>query len=88
MTILLALIAGVGLGYILERGDFCFHSTLRGLFRKPQQLDLIRAYFLTLLIAIPLVQGMRWLGWIEPWIAPFAWQANLVGGLIFGIGMV
>ncbi len=88
MTILLALAAGLVLGYLIERGDFCFHSTLRGLFRRPPQLNLLRAYLLTLLIAIPLVQGMIALGWITPWIAPWAWQANLVGGLIFGAGMV
>ena len=88
MTIPLALAAGLALGYLLERGDFCFHSTLRGLVRRPPQLNLVRAYLLTLLIAVPLVQGMIALGWITPWIAPWAWQANLVGGLIFGAGMV
>ncbi len=31
---------------------------------------------------------MQRLGIIEPWIAPLAWQANIVGGLIFGVGMV
>lgn len=41
MTILLALAAGLALGYLLERGDFCFHSTLRGLIRRPPQLDLL-----------------------------------------------
>ena len=88
MTILLALAAGLGLGYLLERGDFCFHSALRGLFRRPSQLNLTRAYLLSILIAVPLVQGMIALGWITPWVAPWAWQANLVGGLIFGAGMV
>ena len=88
MTILLALAAGTVLGYLFERGDFCFHSTLRGLVRIPRQLNLVRAYLMTLLIAIPLVQGMIALGWIAPWVAPWAWQANLVGGLIFGAGMV
>ena len=88
MTILLALVAGLVLGYLLERGDFCFHSTLRGLIRRPPQLNLLRAYLLTLLIAIPLVQGMIALGWITPWVAPWAWRANLVGGLVFGAGMV
>lgn len=88
MTIILAILCGVGLGYIIERGDFCFHSALRGLVRKPQELDLFRAYLLTLLVAIPLVNGMRLLGWIDPWIPPFAWQANLFGGILFGIGMV
>ena len=88
MSILLALVAGSGLGYILERGDYCFHSTLRGLFKRPAELDLFRAYLLTLLIAIPLVNGMSALGWISPWIAPLAWKANVLGGIIFGIGMV
>lgn len=88
MGILLAIFAGAGLGAILERGDFCFHSLWRGFTRRPRQLDLFRAYLLTLLIAIPLVQIMIALGWIEPWIPPFAWQANIIGGLIFGVGMV
>jgi len=30
----------------------------------------------------------RSLGWIDPWIPPFPWLANIVGGLIFGVGMV
>ena len=88
MGIILAILAGSGLGYIFERGDFCFHSTWRGFVRRPRQLDLFRAYLLALLIGIPLVQGMITLGWIEPWIPPFAWQANIAGGLIFGVGMV
>ena len=88
MTILLAIIAGLGLGVILERGDFCFHSALRGVVRRPRRLDLIRAYFLMLLISVPLVQLMRWAGWIDPWIAPLVWRANVIGGLIFGVGMV
>ncbi len=88
MAVVLAIVAGLGIGWIFERGDFCFHSTWRGLVRQPRQLDLLRAYLLALLIGIPLVQGMIYLDWIEPWIAPFAWQANIVGGLIFGIGMV
>jgi uncharacterized membrane protein YedE/YeeE len=88
MTLLLAFLSGTGLGYALERGDLCFHSTLRGLFRKPQQLDLFRAYVIILLVATPSVSAMRALGWIDPWIPPFAWGANLFGGLIFGVGMV
>ncbi len=88
MTILLGILTGLGAGYIFERGDFCFHSTWRDLLRRPTRPDLFRAYLLLLLISIPLVQGMIALGWIEPSIPPFAWQANLFGGLIFGAGMV
>jgi uncharacterized membrane protein YedE/YeeE len=88
MTVILAILSGLGLGYIIERGDLCFHSTLRGLVRVPRQFDLFRAYVLALLIATPLVAGLGALGWIDPWIPPFAWPANIVGGVIFGIGMV
>lgn len=28
------------------------------------------------------------LGWVEPWVAPFAWLSAIVGGAIFGAGMV
>ncbi|MEM7115014.1 MAG: YeeE/YedE family protein [Chloroflexota bacterium] len=88
LTIVLAIVAGVGLGYILERGDFCFHSTLRGLVSTPRNLTLVHAYLLSLLIAVPLVQGLIALGVIEPWVAPWAWQANIAGGVLFGVGMV
>lgn len=88
MTIILAILAGLGLGYIIERGDLCFHSTLRGLFKWPRQLELFRAYLLAMLVAAPIVYGLIALGLIEPWIPPFVWQANVVGGIIFGIGMV
>ena len=88
MTILLAILTGIGLGYIVERGDLCFHSTWRELLQQPRQPDLFRAYLLLLMISIPLAQGLMALGWIEPWIPPFVWQANLIGGLIFGVGMV
>ena len=56
------------MGYILERGDLCFHSTLRGLVRTPRELDLSRAYLLAILIATPLVYAFMGLGWIDPWI--------------------
>ncbi|MCI0395076.1 MAG: YeeE/YedE family protein [Chloroflexi bacterium] len=88
MSILLAIVSGLALGYVLERGDFCFHSALRGLVRRPQELDLFRAYLLALLTAVPLVQGLVALGWIEPGLPPFAWPANVAGGVLFGVGMV
>ena len=88
MTILLAIIAGLGLGYIIERGDLCFHSTLRGLVRLPRQLDLFRAYLLSILVAAPMIYMLIAMRVIDPWIPPFAWQANLAGGILFGIGMV
>ncbi len=88
MTLLLAVVAGAGLGYVLERGDFCFHSTWRGLFSSPREYSLVQAYLLLLLISTPIVQLLVALDVIDPFVAPFAWQASLVGGVLFGVGMV
>lgn len=87
MAIVLALLVGALLGYYLERGDFCFHSTWRDLLADPPKNELVKAYLLFLVISIPLVRGMVALGWIEPWIPPLAWPANLLGGMLFGVGM-
>jgi uncharacterized protein len=88
LTFSFALLSGLSMGYVLERGDLCFHSTLRGIFRRPKELDLLRAYLVMLLIVTPILALLRTLGWINPWIPPFNWAANISGGLVFGIGMV
>ena len=61
---------------------------MRGLLKLPRQRDLFRTYLLTLLFAMSVAQGMIYLEWIEPWIAPFAWPAAIVGGVLFGAGMI
>lgn len=88
MTILLAVVAGGGLGLVLERGDFCFHSTWRRLLGSPREASLLRAYLLMLVISTPIVQILIATGVIEPFVPPLAWQALIPGGLLFGVGMV
>jgi len=88
VTILLAVVAGGGLGFVLARGDFCFHSTWRRLFGDPAETSLIRAYAVLLLISTPIVQLFVALDVIEPFVPPFAPWAALVGGGLFGVGMV
>lgn len=88
MTIWLAVLAGSALGFVLARGDFCFHSTWRSLFATPRDSGLARAYLVLLIVATPIVQLMMATGVIDPYVPPFAPAAAIVGGLIFGIGMV
>ena len=88
MTILLAIVAGGALGFVLARGDFCFHSTWRRLFQEPAETSLVRAYAVLLLVATPLVQIMVATGAIDPFVPAFAPRAALLGGVIFGAGMV
>lgn len=88
MTLVLAALAGGLLGYVLERGDLCFHSTWRGLLYRPRETELVRAYLLLLLLAIPVVQLFLAFGWIDPFVPPLNPLANVGGGLVFGFGMV
>lgn len=88
MTILLAIVAGGALGFVLARGDFCFHSTWRRLFRPQAETSLVRAYVVLLLISTPIVQIFVATGVIDPFIPPLAPGAAIVGGLLFGGGMV
>lgn len=83
-----AVLAGGLLGFVLERGGLCFHSTWRGLMRTPRQTDLAKAYGLYILVSVPIVQALIALGVIDPWVPPLLWRANIIGGLVFGLGMV
>ncbi len=88
MTIVLAIVAGALLGYVLERGDLCFHATWRGILSRPRETDLVRSYLLLLLLATPIVQLLLATGAIDPFIPPLNPVANIGGGVVFGIGMV
>lgn len=87
LTVILGLAVGVPLGYALQRGGFCMNTAFRSiLFEK--DLSLFRAYILVLLINLVAVNVLNELAVINISIAPFFWPAVIVGGLIFGAGMV
>ena len=88
MTILLAIVAGGALGFVLARGDFCFHSTWRRLSARPAETSLMRAYVVLLLVSTPIVQVFVATDVIDPFIPDFAPAAAIIGGLVFGVGMV
>lgn len=91
MTVLAVLtggLAGLALGFVLQRGQLCFHSTFAGVYGGRWML--VRAWLLgvalasvglALLFGTPLGDGLdRGL--------PFTPGANVAGGLLVGIGMV
>jgi uncharacterized membrane protein YedE/YeeE len=78
---------GIGLGWALQRGGFCMNTAFRSiLFEKDKSL--LRSWMLVLTINIPILLAMEYTGFLKPLTAPFFWQALLVGGLLFGSGMV
>lgn len=81
-------LAGVGLGYVLQRGQLCFHSaigsSIDGRFRLARGWALGMAMASVGLGVLYLLLGTEGL---NPGLA-FRPVANVVGGLVIGIGMV
>lgn len=78
---------GLAFGFALQRGRFCMNTAFRNMLFT-RDLTLIRAYVLSLIIQMILVNLFYKIGWIEVSKAPFFWLANILGGFIFGLGMV
>ena len=82
-----ALLTGVVFGYVIQRGGFCLtraisNAALMG------DTTILRAYVLALLVAMVGVQALEATGAVEISIRPLHWLANIVGGLLFGVGMI
>ncbi len=90
-----AVAAGFLFGYCAQRGGFCLTRALSNLVLM-RDGSIARAYVLALVIAIAGMYLLRALGAYLPAlefteeipIRPLRWVGNLVGGFIFGIGMI
>ncbi|MCZ7525701.1 MAG: YeeE/YedE family protein [Acidimicrobiia bacterium] len=79
--------AGLAIGYVLQRGQLCFHATFAGLYER--RLGLFRAWALGVALA---AAGLTLVYGLGPWddlnrglsLRPVP---NLVGGLLIGVGM-
>jgi len=87
LTVISGLIIGLALGFALQKGGFCMHTAFRSIvFEKDHSV--LRSWLLVLginLIGVNLLYELRI---INIMMAPFFWPAAIVGGLIFGGGMV
>ena len=78
---------GLALGFSLQRGGFCMNTAFRSLvFDKDRSL--IRAWIVVLVINVIGVNLLTEVGFLRPLVAPLFWPALLVGGFLFGTGMV
>jgi len=85
--IVLGLIVGLGFGYASQRGRFCINSAFRDVYLI-KDTTLFKAFVLAVLIQMVGVQLLVETGLVQVWVVEFFWLANIVGGLIFGAGMV
>jgi hypothetical protein len=82
-----ALAAGLAFGYCAQRGGFCLTRALSN-WTLMGDAGLLRAYVLALLVAVIGVHLLQLGTGDEIPVRPFRWLANLLGGLIFGAGMI
>ena len=85
-----SLVVGVTAGFFMHRSDFCLAGAFRDafLFRSTKML---RVLVLLVVVSAVLFEAARILGWLPYYPFPNFYQpslANLIGGMLFGIGMV
>lgn len=92
MDISVALAAGAvgaGFGFVLQRGRFCLNSAFRDVLYI-KDVTIVRAYLLALVIAAIGANLLEQFGVLrlDQGRQELAWLANILGGYLFGIGMV
>jgi uncharacterized membrane protein YedE/YeeE len=87
MSLLAAIIAGLILGWVLTRGYFCMYQGMANAIIS-RDYRIIRGSILGVVLTMIGFHALATLGIIELNPAPFYWLADIIGGIIFGIGMV
>lgn len=87
MIITAGIALGLLLGFSLQRGGYCMNTAFRSFYLEKDR-SLVRAWIVVLIINIIGVQLFTDLGIFRPEVAPFFWPAAIVGGFVFGGGMV
>ncbi len=100
-TFLSALLVGLVFGFVLQRGRFRLNMAFTSMITPRKDFTIFRAYLLSLLVAIlgaNLIQDLGWLVAVDPsdgevitkvlYRQGFAPVANILGGYLFGMGMV
>ncbi|HEX7788550.1 MAG TPA: YeeE/YedE family protein [Methylomirabilota bacterium] len=82
-----AVVVGIALGYVLQRGGFCLARALSTAITAGDGNHL-RAWVLALLVAMVGVQILEALGLVDIPLRPLRWLSSVVGGLLFGVGMI
>jgi len=81
------LFVGMLFGFALQRGRFCTNSAIRDAILLKDN-TLLKSVMVAVLVAMLGFALMVMAGLIKYSPTPFFWGANLVGGIVFGIGMV
>jgi len=85
----LLVVAGFAIGFVLHRSRFCLSRVFREPFMTAEG-EMTKALMLAIALGAPVGAALIAHGTIDPYLAIPArfWIGSLLGGLIFGIGMV
>jgi hypothetical protein len=82
-----ALATGIAFGFVLQRGGFCLTRAISNA-ALAGDTAILRAYVLALLVAMVGVQIILSFELAEIPVRQLHWLSNLVGGGLFGVGMI
>lgn len=85
--IISGLLVGVLFGFALQRGRFCMNSAFRDIILG-RDFTLFKALSVALLVEMIGFSLLAFAGIVNLNPKPLLWGANIVGGLLFGFGMV
>ena len=87
---LLALLIGIGFGFALDRAGFSSSRRLAGVFYFTD-MAVVKVMFtamLTAMLGLSYLSAAGWLSFDRVFLMPTIYGAQVVGGLIFGVGFV
>ena len=82
-----AMATGLAFGFVMQRGGFCLTRAISNAVLM-RDTTILRAYVLALLVAMVGVQSLLAAGLVEIPIRPLHWLSNVLGGALFGVGMI
>jgi uncharacterized membrane protein YedE/YeeE len=86
----ISLLIGLTAGFVMHRSDFCLAGMFRDLFLF-RRTAMIRSFVLLVIFSMALFEASRILGILSVYPFPLLYAAsaaNVIGGCLFGIGMV
>ncbi|MHA2401008.1 MAG: YeeE/YedE family protein [Promethearchaeota archaeon] len=87
LTVIAGILIGIIFGFVLQRGRFCMNSAFRDIILLKDR-TLIKAVAIAIVVQMILFHLMDALDIITLNPKPLVWGGNIIGGFIFGIGMV
>ena len=89
-ALLTAVLVGLAFGFVLERAGFGSSRRLAGIFyfRDMTVLKVMFTAVITAMLGLSFVVGMGWISLDSVYAMPTIYGAQIVGGLLFGVGFV